>query len=92
MLEKTSSEDITILSEYLQTWWLKLSDAKTVMASFHLHNQEAKHELKVKNNGKILPFCPVLIYLDVKLDRVLTYRHHLEALCKKVSMHISPLR
>ena len=31
-------------------------------------------------------------YLNVKLDRALTYRHHLEALHKKLSMHVSLLR
>ena len=79
MLEKTLSEDMTTLSAYLQTWQLKLSHAKTVTAAFHLYNQEAKRELKVKNNGKILPFCLVLTYLDVKLDKALrtvnTLRH-----------------
>ena len=92
MLERTLSKDMTTLSAYLQTWQLKLSHAKTVMAAFHLHNGVAKHELKVENNGKILPFCPVLTYLGVKLDRVLTYRHHLEALCKKLSTCVSALR
>ena len=62
------------------------------MAAFHLHDREAKHELKVKNNGKILPFCPVPTYLGVKLDRALTYRHHLEALRKKLSTRVSLLR
>ena len=70
-------------SAYLQTWQLKLNHAKMVTAAFHLHNREAKHELKVKKNGKILPFCPVPTQLGVKLDRVLTYCHHLEALHKK---------
>ena len=70
------------LSAYLQTWRLKLSCAKTVTTAFHHHNRETKRELKVKNNGKILPFCPVPIYLGAKLDRALTYRHHLEALRK----------
>ena len=61
-------------------------------AAFHLHNREAKREQKVYNNGKILPFCPVPIYLSVKLDRALTYRHHLEALCKKLSTRVLLLR
>ena len=69
-----------------------LSDAKTVTAVFHLHNREAKRELKVKNNGKILPICPVPTYLDVKLDRALTYCHHLETLRKKLSRHVLLLR
>ena len=78
MLERTLSEDLTTLSADLQTWRLKLSNAKTVTAAFYLHNREAKRELKVKNNGKVLPFCPVPTYLGVKLDRALTYRHHLK--------------
>ena len=83
---------MTTLSAYLQTWQLKLSHAKTVTAAFHLHNREAKRELKVKSNGKILPFCPVPTFLGVKLDRALTYRHHLEALRKKLSTRVSLLR
>ena len=80
---------MTTLSAYLQTWQLKLSHAKTMTAAFHLHNGEAKHELKVKNNGK---FCPGSTYLGVKLDRALMYCHHLEAMCKKISMRILLLR
>ena len=83
MLERTLREDMTTLSAYLQPWRLKLSHAKTVTAAFHLHNREAKRELKVKNNGEILPLRPVPTYLVVKLDRALTYRHHLETLRKK---------
>ena len=94
VLERTLSEDMPTLSayRYLQTWRLKLSRAKTVTATFHLHNREAKRELKVKSNGKILSFYPVPTYLGVELDRALTYRHHLEALRKKLSMRVSMLR
>ena len=74
MLERTLSEDMTTLSAYFQTWPLKLSHAKTMI--------EKLRELKVKNNDKILPFCPVPTYLGVKLDRTLAYRNHLEALRK----------
>ena len=82
VVERTLSEDTTTLSAYLQTWRLKLSHAETVTAAFHLHNRKAKRELKVKNNGKILPFCSVPTYLGVKLERALTYSHHFQALCK----------
>ena len=91
-LERTLSQDMTTLSAYLQTWRLKLSHAKTVTAAFHLHNREAKRELRVFNNDKTLPFCPVPTYLGIKLDRALTYRHHLEALRKKLSARVSLLR
>ena len=83
---------MTTLSKYLQTWRLKLSHTKTVTAAFHLHNREAKRELKVCNIGKTLPFCPVPTYLGVKLDRLLTCRPHLEALRKKLCARVSLLR
>ena len=57
-LEGTLSQDMSTLSAYLQTWRLKLSHTKTVTAAFHLNNREAKRELKVYNNGRLLPFCP----------------------------------
>ena len=83
---------MTTLSAYLRSWRLKLNHTKTVTAAFDLHIRKTKRELKVRNNGKILPFCPVPTYLGVKLDRALTYRHHLEALRKKLSTRVSLLR
>ena len=91
-LKGTLSQDMSTLSAYLQTWRLKLSHTKTVTAVFHLNNQKAKHELKVYNNGRLLPFCPTSTYLGVKLDRSLTFRHHLVALCKKLSLYVTLLR
>ena len=88
-LEGTLSRDI---SAYLQTWRLKLSHTKTVTAAFHLNNREAKRELKVYNNDRLLPFCPNPTYLGVKLDRSFTFRHHLVALRKKLSSLVILLR
>ena len=64
-LEGTLSQDMSTLSAYLQTWRLKLNHTKTVTAAFHLNNREAKRELKVYNNGRLLPFCPIPTYLGV---------------------------
>ena len=91
-LEGTLSQDMSTLSAYLQTWRLNLSHTKTVTAAFHLNNREAKRELKVYNNGRLLPFYPTLTYLGVKLDRSLTFRHHLVALRKKLSSRVTLLR
>ena len=91
-LEGTLSQDISTLSAYLQTWRWKLSHTKTVTAAFHLNNREAKRELKVYNNDRLLLFCPTLTYLGVKLDRSLTFRHHLVALRKKLSSRVTLLR
>ena len=61
-------------------------------AAFHLNNREAKHELKVYNNGRLLPFCPSPTYLRVKLDRSLTFCHHIVALRKKLSSRVTLLK
>ena len=81
-LEGTLSQDMSTLSASLQTWRLKFSHTKMVMAAFHLNNREAKRELKVYNNDILLPFCPTPTYLEVKLDRLLTFRHQLVELPK----------
>ena len=91
-LEGTLSQDMCTLSAYFQTWRLKLSHTKTVTAAFQLNNREAKRELKVYNNGRLLLLCPISTYLGVKLDRSLTFRHHLVALSKKLSSRVTLLR
>ena len=87
-LEETLSQDMATLSAYLKTWRLKLSHDNTMTAAFHLHNREAKRELKIYANDKLFPFSPVSTYSRVKLDRSLTFRHQLEALRKK-NLHAS---
>ena len=91
-LEGTLTLDMSTLLAYLQTWKLKLSHTKTVMAAFQLNNREAKRELKVYNNRRLLQFCPTPTYFGVKLDRLLTFRHHLVALRKKLSSRVTRLR
>ena len=83
-LEETLSQDISILSAYLQTWRLKLNHTKTVTAAFYLNNREAKRELKVYNNDRLLPFCPIPTYLGVKLNRLLTFCHHIIGIAQKI--------
>ena len=91
-LEGTLSQDMATLLAYLQTWRLKLSHTKTVTAVFHLNNREAKRELKVYNNDKLLPVCPTYTYLGVNLDRSLMFCHHLVALRRKLSSRVTLLR
>ena len=74
---------MTTLSEYLQTWRLKLSHSKTVRTAFHLNNRNAKRELVVHNNNNLLSFSTVPTYLEVKVNRSLMFRHHIEVLRKK---------
>ena len=91
-LDGTLSQNMSTLSAYLQTWRLKLSHTKTVTAAIHTNNREAKRELKVCNTGRLLSFCPNPTYLGVKLDRSLTFRHHLLALRKKLFSRVTLLR
>ena len=91
-MEGTLSQDMFTLSAYLQTWRLKLNHTKTVTAAFHLNNREAKRELKIYNNDRLLPFCPTPTYLGVKLDRSLTFHHRLVTLRKKLSSRVALLR
>ena len=83
---------MTTLSAYLQTERLKLSNTKTVTAASHHNNRNAKRELNVYNNSNLLPSCPVPTYLGVKIDRSLTFCHHLEALHKNLSTRVALLR
>ena len=60
--------------------------------SLSLKQPRAQHELKVYNNGRLLPFCLTPTYLGIKLNRSLTFRHHLVALRKKLSSRVTLLR
>ena len=91
-VENTLSQDMTTLSTYLQTWRLKLSNTKTVTATFHFNNKQVKRELNAHNNCNLFPVCSVPTYLGVKLYRSLTFRYHLEALRKKLSTRVALLR
>jgi len=91
-VEVVLTKDMATLGVYPQTWKLKLSTTKTVSAAFHLYNKEAKRELKVKYNNETLPFCSEPKYLGVTLDRLLTYRRHLDSLHKKLTSRVALLR
>ena len=91
-LQETLIQDMATLSAYIKIWRLKLSHAKTVTAVFPLHNRGTKRELKVYANGKFLPFFPAPTYLGVKLERSLTFRHHLKTLRKKLATRVTLVR
>ena len=63
----------------------------TVSAVFHLNNKEAKRDLKVDVVKETLPFCSETETLGVTLDRLLTYRRHLEFLRKNSTSRVALL-
>ena len=90
------SQNMTTFSKYFLTWRLKLSHSKAVTIAFQLSNRNAKRQLAIYNNNNLLPFCTVPSYLGDKLDRSLTFLHHIEAknktLPKKLKSGVALLR
>ena len=91
-IEGTLTQDMAILSSYPYQWNLKLTTTKTVSAAFYLYHKETRHELNIFVNGQVLPFCAEPTYLDIKLDRLLTFRRHLESLRKKLTFRFGILQ
>ena len=83
---------MTILVDYLRKWRLRLSIGKTVSAAYHLNNRKAKRELDVFVDNKRLVFQQAPKYLDVRLDRMLNFKQHLEDVAGKVTSRVSLIR
>ena len=62
---------------------------KNGFSLLHLNNKLADAMLDVYVEGRPLPFAPVPTYLGVKMDRFLTYHHHLESLKMKVASRVA---
>ena len=85
-----------ILSSYLYKWNLKISTTKTVGSLPSLQRRrrrrttkkEARREPNVFVNKQTLPPRAEPTYLDIKLDRALTFRRHLESLRKKLTSRV----
>jgi len=58
-VEEVPSKDIATISEYLQTWELKFSTIKAVLAVFHFNNKETKRELW-------MAFCARFFWLSLR--------------------------
>ena len=91
-VETTLNHDMQVLHEYLVRWRLKLSTAKTTSTAFHLNNRDCQRQLAISVNGSALLNNNHPVYLGVTLDRSLTYRHHIEALRRKVNTRNGLLR
>ena len=91
-IEETLTQDVSILSYWLNQWRPKLSEAKTVSPTFHLNNREAKRELNLHISGRRLTCHKTPTYLGVKIDRTLTYSEHLTALRGKVMVRTALIR
>ncbi|KAJ4937751.1 hypothetical protein JOQ06_002382 [Pogonophryne albipinna] len=71
-------DDLGTLVAYFQRWRLQLNIGKTVAAGYHLSTREARRELEVCVNNKRLEVQQAPKYLGVRLDRILSFKQHLE--------------
>ena len=84
-VEKMLNQDLQALHQYLECSRLKLSTAKTTTTAFRLNNKDIQCHLDVSVNSAGLPNNDHPLYLDVTLDRMLTYRQHIVSLKRKVN-------
>ena len=89
VMKKDLNQDMSALAAYLRKWHLKLSLGKTVAATFHLNNREARQELDVFINNKHLEFQEAPMYVEVCMDQMLSFKHHLEEVKTKVSSWVA---
>ncbi|KAM3864710.1 putative RNA-directed DNA polymerase from transposon X-element [Diretmus argenteus] len=91
-MEDGLNEDMDTMVAYLRRWRLQLSVGKTVAAAYHLSTREAKRELKVSVDGKLLEVQQAPKYLGVRLDRTLSFSQHLQELKAKVTSRVALIR
>ena len=92
MVKEALTSDMILITEYLRTWILKLSLAKTTITPFHPNNRESKRQLSVHLDGTPLPHRSSDTYVGMKLDRQLTYKQHTDALRAKLTSQNNLLR
>ena len=90
-MEEGLNNDMTILVDYLRKWRLQLSIGKTVSAAYHLNNREAKRELDVFVDKRLV-FQQAPKYLGVRLNRMLNFKQHLAEVAGKVTLRVSLIR
>ena len=92
-VEENLSNDMKTISQYLQDWHLKLSQSKTMSSLFHLKNHLASKLIKVTLDPNTYLNCERYpTYLEITLDRSLTYKNHLHKLKQKVSSRVELVR
>ena len=79
----TDIEEIGYTSDLFRKWRLQPSQAKTISSVFHLHNANA-YQYLVSLNGQKIRHDPNPVYLEITLDRCLTFREHLRKTAAEV--------
>ena len=80
-IEVTLEEALSQMSVHYSANKLGTNPTKTQITAFHLHNRNARWELKVHWNDVYLQSVPRPVYLGVALDRTLGLRWPHEIIC-----------
>ena len=83
--ESTVEEALGEFTEYYRNNSLRANPDKTQVTAFHLRNREANRSLKVSWNGVDIVNTVHPKYLDVTLDRILSYKEHIQNTTMKVA-------
>jgi hypothetical protein len=87
--ENNLEADIEVLNQFFHRCCLQPNPGKTEMCVFHLNTHAANKQLDVMFNGTSIKHIDHPKYLEVTLDRTLTYKSHLEKAAKKVSSRVN---
>ena len=91
-IEETLTSALVGLSEYYTINQLRANPTKTQVSLFHLRNRECGKQLNISWNGVNLTHCNLPVYLGVTLDRILSYKAHIEKTKNKVGTRINIIR
>ena len=85
-IEVTLCSALETMSSYYSMNHLRANPSKTQISAFHLRTKggDAKRELNVTWEGEKLPHTHTPVYLGVTLDRILSFKHHIQKAKAKV--------
>jgi len=89
---KTQESSLQLIGNYYDSNHLKPNPSKTQVCAFHLHNRLANQILNKTWKGVEIEHTSFLKYLEVTLDRFLTYKKHCNNEKSKISARNSLLR
>ena len=84
MVEQHLRKALPILTSYYQNNQLKSNPAKTQSCLFHLRNHHATRKINIIWNGTPISHDKYPVYLDVTMDRTLSFKKHTRKLKAKI--------
>ena len=88
-MEEGLKKDLSILVDYLGNLHIQLSVGRTASTAYHLTIIEAKRELNVFVDSKLMVLRQVPKYLGVRLGRMLNFKKHIEKVAGKITFIVS---